>query len=55
MMPRLESQGSARRFHSTRAAIYNAFNLQLHLISRKTLRQFRADANSAWAAAAIAA
>jgi len=36
---------------STHAAIYNTFNIQRHLISRPTLRRFRADAATAWAAA----
>ncbi len=54
-MQRFKSQGSAQRFLSTHAAIYNNFNLQRHLISRKTLRQFRTNANAAWTAATIAA
>jgi putative transposase len=29
-------------------AIYNTFNVQRHLISRRTLRQFRAEAMSRW-------
>jgi putative transposase len=31
-----------------RAAIYNNFNVQRHLISRSTLRQFRAEAREQW-------
>jgi putative transposase len=54
-MQRFKSQGSAQRFLATHGAIYNTFNLQQHLISRKTLRQFRCDANAAWTAATIAA
>ncbi len=30
------------------AAVYNTFNVQRHLISRKILRQFRNEAMSAW-------
>ena len=33
-----------RDLFSTHAAIYNTFNVQRHLISRRTLRQFRAAA-----------
>ncbi|KIC55980.1 transposase [Brevundimonas nasdae] len=46
-----KSQASAQRFLTTHAAIYNTFNIQRHLISRPTLRRFRAEANAAWAAA----
>ncbi len=45
---RFKSAGSAQRFLSTRAAIYNTFNVQRHLISRRTLRQFRTEAMNAW-------
>jgi putative transposase len=34
--------------HSKVPAIYNTFNVQRHLISRKTLRQFGAEAMSKW-------
>lgn len=47
---RFKSQASAQRFLTTHAAIYNTFNIQRHLISRSTLRRFRADADTAWAA-----
>ena len=48
---RFKSQASAQRFLTTHGAIYNTFNHQRHLISRPTLRRFRADADAAWAAA----
>lgn len=47
-----KSQASAQRFLTIRAAIYNTFYTQRHLISRLTLRRFRAEAASAWMAAA---
>ena len=46
-----KSQASAQRFLTIHAAIYNTFYTQRHLISRPTLRCFRSDAASAWAAA----
>ena len=46
-----KSQASAQRFLTTHAAIYNTFYVQRHLISRPTLRRFRAEADAAWAAA----
>ena len=46
-----KSQASAQRFLTTHAAIYNTFNIQRHLISRSTLRRFRVDSDTAWAAA----
>jgi putative transposase len=52
---KFKSQGSAQRFLSTHAAIYNTFNTQPHLISRPGLRTLRAAAHQAWAEATIAA
>jgi two-component system, sensor histidine kinase PdtaS len=39
---------SPHRFLFVHAAIYNIFNLQRHLVSRSTLRLFRAEAAGAW-------
>ncbi len=50
-MHRFKSQGQAQRFVSTHSAIYNTFNLQRHLVSRKTMRTFRAAAFAEWGAA----
>lgn len=50
-MQGFKSIPSAQRFLTTHAAIYNTFYTQRHLISRLTLRRFRADADAAWAAA----
>jgi putative transposase len=47
-MQRFKSAGSAQRVLSTHAAIYNTFNVQHHLISRRTLRHFRAEAMRRW-------
>lgn len=52
---KFKSQGSAQRFLSTHAAVYNVFNTQTHLIRRPTLRRFRAEAHQTWAAATAAA
>lgn len=52
---KFKSQGSAQRFLSTHAAIYNAFNLQPHLIRRPTLHRFRTAAHQAWAEATVSA
>ena len=53
-MQRFKSPGSAQRFLSVHSAVYNTFNIQRHLISRRTLRVFRADAMAHWRAAAAA-
>jgi putative transposase len=50
-MQGFKSQRSAQRFLTTHAAVCNTFNTERHLISRRTLRSFRADAHAAWAAA----
>ena len=47
-MQRFKSPGSAQRFLSVHAAVHNTFSLQRHLISRRTLRTFRAEAAQAW-------
>ena len=54
-LQRFKSPGSAQRFLSSHAAVYNTFNLQRHLISRRTLRIFRAEATDQWNAAVAAA
>ncbi len=54
-MQRFKSAGAAQRFLSTHAAIYNTFNVQRHLISRRTMRRFRAAAMDRWDAMTAAA
>jgi putative transposase len=54
-MLRFKSPRCAQRFLSTHAAIYNTFNVERHLISRKTMREFRNDAMSLWQSAVSAA
>ena len=50
-MQRFKSAGSAQRFLSVHAVVHNTFYLQRHLISRSTLRTFRAEAMAHWKAA----
>jgi putative transposase len=52
---KFKSQGSAQRFLSTHAAVYNNFNAHPHFVSRPTLRHFRTAAHQTWAAATVAA
>ncbi len=53
-MQRFKSPGSAQRFLSTHAAVYNTFNVQRHLTSRPTLRTLRGEALQTWRAATAA-
>jgi transposase-like protein len=53
-MQRFKSPGSAQRFLSAHAAVYNTFNVQRHLTSRRTLRVFRREAFRTWRAATAA-
>lgn len=54
-MQRFKSPGAAQRFVAMHAAAYNTFNVQRHLISRRTLRISRAEAMAQWRAATAAA
>jgi transposase-like protein len=54
-MQRFKSARSAQRFLSMHAAVHNTFNLQRHLLSRSTLRIFRAEAANQWRDAVAAA
>jgi putative transposase len=54
-MQRFKSAGSAQRFLSTHAAVYNTFNVQRYLISRQTLWQLRGEALRTWQVVTAAA
>ena len=54
-MKRFKSPGSAQRFLSIHATVYNVFNVQRHLTSRRTLRVFREQAMLTWRQAAAVA
>jgi transposase-like protein len=54
-MEAFKSQGSAERFLSTHAAVYNIFNVQRYLTSASTHRAFRASAMNSWRAAVTVA
>lgn len=47
-----KSPGSAQGFVSVHSAVYDTFNVQRHLIPRRTLRTSRAEAMVQWRAAA---
>jgi hypothetical protein len=54
-MQRFKSSGSAQRFLSAHAAVFNTFKVQRHLTSASTHRIFRAVAMSTWRETATAA
>ena len=54
-LQRFKSARSAQCFLSMHAAVHSTFNLQRHLISRSTLRIFRAEAIAEWHSAVTAA
>src|ERR1700758_852114 len=54
-LQRFKSARSAQRFLSMHSVVHNTFNFQRHLISRSTLRIFRAEATAEWRNAVAAA
>ena len=54
-LQRFKSARSAQRFLSLHGVVHNTFNFQRHLISRSTLRIFRAEAAAQWQDAVAAA
>jgi transposase-like protein len=47
-MQGFKSLGSAQRFLSMHAAVYNHFNVQRHLISARSYRAARSEALLSW-------
>src|SRR5690242_112622 len=47
-MQRFKSSRSAQRFLNIHSAVHNTFNHQRHLVSRSTLRIFRAESAARW-------
>jgi putative transposase len=54
-MQRFKSAGSAQKFLSAHAAVFNTFNVQRHLTSAQTHRTLRAAAMNTWREAVVAA
>jgi putative transposase len=54
-MQRFKSAGSAQKFLSAHATVYNTFNVQRHLTSAQTHRVLRAAAMTTWREAVAAA
>jgi putative transposase len=54
-MQRFKSARSAQPFLGMHAAVDNTFDLQRHLVSRSTLRNFRAEPANRWCDAVTAA
>jgi transposase-like protein len=52
---RFKSPGSAQRFLSIHAVVYNAFYVQRHLLSRRIFKSFRAKTLAVWNQAWLAA
>ena len=45
---KMQQSRSAQRFLNIHSAVHNTFNHQRHLVSRSTLRIFRAEAAARW-------
>jgi putative transposase len=52
---RFKSPGSAQRFLNVHAAVYNLFNIDRHLTSRRNMKEFRGQALRQWRELAAAA
>jgi transposase-like protein len=47
-LQRFKSPGSAQRFLNVHSSVYNLFNIDRHLISRHTMKEFRSQAFRQW-------
>jgi transposase-like protein len=54
-MQRFKSPGSAQRFLNVHSAVYNFFNIDRHLVSRRTMKELRCQAFRQWRGLAAAA
>ena len=54
-LQRFKSAGSAQRFLSNHLAVHNTFDVQRHLVCRRSLRVLRAEAGEQWHRATAAA
>ena len=52
---RFKSPGSAQHFLNIHAAVYNLFNIDRHITSRRTMKEFRGQAFRQWRELAAAA
>jgi putative transposase len=50
-MQPFKSAGSAQRYLPVNAAVHDTFNLERHLVSRKTVKTFRTAAIAEWCGA----
>ena len=54
-MQKFKSSGSAQKFLSIQSAAYSTFYVQRHLLTRTSLKQYRAEAFEVWESAGAAA
>ena len=54
-MQKLKSPGPAQKFLNIQSTAYNTFYVQRHLLTRTSLKQYRAEAFEVWESAGVAA